>query len=112
VGGNSTVVSVGAGAAGASSVPGVYRRDSRWVAVYREDGVHPKESPATAWSPQGAPRTFREAREIKLRDTAEGAARRAGPTLHSYALAWVDHAPVAASTTSSTITPAASTGAG
>jgi hypothetical protein len=65
----------------ASSVPGVYRRGSRWVAVYREDGVQRKESAAT----------FREAREIKIRRTAQEAARRAGPTLHSYALAWVDH---------------------
>jgi integrase len=64
-----------------SSMPGVYRRGSRWVAVYREDGVQRKQSAAT----------FREAREIKIRRTAEEAARRAGPTLHSYALGWVDH---------------------
>ncbi len=65
----------------ATLVPGVYRRGSRWVAVYREDGHQRKESAAT----------FREAREIKVRRTAEEAARRAGPTLHSYALEWVDH---------------------
>jgi integrase len=65
----------------ASSMPGVYRRGSRWVAVYREDGVQRKESAAT----------FREAREIKIRRTAQESARRAGPTLHSYALEWVDH---------------------
>ena len=35
--------------------------------------------------------TFREAREIKIRRSAEEASRRAGSTLHSYALEWVDH---------------------
>jgi integrase len=65
----------------ATTVPGVYQRGSRWVAVYRHDGRQHKES---------AP-TFREAREIKVRRTAQEAARTAGPTLHSYALEWVDH---------------------
>jgi hypothetical protein len=64
-----------------TSHPGVYRRGARWVAVYREDGRQRKESAAT----------FREAREIKVRRTAEEVARRAGPTLHSYALQWVDN---------------------
>jgi integrase len=64
-----------------TSTPGVYARGSRWVAVYLEDGRQRRRS---------AP-TFRAAREIKVRATAEEAARRAGPTLHSYALEWVDH---------------------
>src|SRR5437762_12066620 len=64
-----------------TSTTGVYARGSRWVAVYREDGVQRKQSAAT----------FREAREIKIRRTAQEAARRAGPTLHSYALERVDH---------------------
>lgn len=64
-----------------TSHPGVYRRGSRWVAVYREDGRQRKQSAST----------FREAREIKIRRTAEEASRRAGRTLHSYALEWVDH---------------------
>jgi hypothetical protein len=64
-----------------TSHPGVYRRGSRWVAIYRIDGRQHKQSAAT----------FREAREIKIRRTAEEVARRAGPTLHSYALEWVDH---------------------
>jgi integrase len=64
-----------------TSHPGVYRRGSRWVAVYRIDGRQRKESAAT----------FREAREIKLRRSAEAACDAAGPTLHSYALEWVDH---------------------
>src|SRR5918994_2472717 len=64
-----------------TSHPGVYRRGSRWVAVYRIDGRQRKESAAT----------FREAREIKLRRAAEAACDAAGPTLHSYALEWIDH---------------------
>ena len=50
------------------------------MAVYRAGGRQRKQSAAT----------FREAREIKIRRTAEEASR-AGPTLHSYALEWVDH---------------------
>lgn len=64
-----------------TSTPGVYARGSRWVAVYLEDGRQRRRS---------AP-TFREAREIRIRATAQEAARRAGPTLHSYALEWVDY---------------------
>jgi len=64
-----------------TTTPGVYERGSRWVAVYREDGRQRKQSAAT----------FREAREIKLRRTAQEAARGAGSTLHGYALQWVDH---------------------
>jgi integrase len=63
-----------------TSTPGVYARGSRWVAVYLEDGRQRRRS---------AP-TFRAAREIKIRAIAREAARRAGPTLHSYALEWVD----------------------
>jgi integrase len=51
------------------------------VAVYLADGRQRRRS---------AP-TFRAAREIKVRATAEEAARRAEPTLHGYALEWVDH---------------------
>jgi hypothetical protein len=51
------------------------------VAVYGQDGRQRKEFAAT----------FREAREIKIRRGAEEADRRAGPTLHAYALEWVDH---------------------
>jgi hypothetical protein len=58
-----------------TATPGVYARGSRWVAVYLEDGRQRRRS---------AP-TFRAA-EIKVRATAEEAARRAGPTLHRYAL--------------------------
>ena len=51
------------------------------MAVHRRDGRQRKEFAAT----------FREAREIKIRRSAEEASRRAGSTLHSYALEWVDH---------------------
>ena len=64
-----------------TSHPGVYRRGSRWVAVYRIDGRQHKESAAT----------FREAREIKVRRAARAASEAAGPTLHAYALEWIDH---------------------
>jgi len=50
------------------------------VAVYRQDGRQRKEFAAT----------FREAREIKIRRSAEEASRRAGSTPHSYALESVD----------------------
>src|SRR5277367_163608 len=64
-----------------TAVPGVYARGARWVAVYLEDGRQRRRSAAT----------FREAREIKVRATAQEAARQAGSTRHSYALEWVDH---------------------
>src|SRR5439155_4248551 len=64
-----------------TATPGVYARGSRWVAVYLEDGRQRRRSALT----------FREAREIKVRATANEAAGRAGPTLHGYALDWVDH---------------------
>jgi hypothetical protein len=51
------------------------------VAVYRQDRRQHKQFAAT----------FREARQIKIRRTAEEASRRPGPTLHAYALEWVDH---------------------
>jgi integrase len=51
------------------------------VAVYVEAGRQRRRS---------AP-TFRAAREIKARATAKEAERHAGPTLHGYALEWVDH---------------------
>src|SRR4051794_17617032 len=64
-----------------TSCPGVYRRGSRYVAVYRlDDGQH-KEAAAT----------FEQARAIKLAREAQRRDRLAGPTLHGYALAWVEH---------------------
>lgn len=59
--------------------PGVYRRGSGYVAIYRLDGRQHKESAAT----------FAEARTIKLRRDAQARDERRGPTLHAYALDWV-----------------------
>jgi len=60
--------------------PGVFRRGSRYVAIYGTGGRQRKQAAAT----------LVEAVAIKrARDAAEHALRR-GPTLHEYALAWVD----------------------
>jgi len=69
------------------------------VAVYLQDGRQRRRSAAT----------FRGAREIKIRAIAQEAARRAGPTLHSYALEWVDHYAGRVRMTSLTIARGAST---
>jgi len=58
---------------------GVYRRGSRFVAVYRRGGRQRKESAAS----------FAEARALKRRREAEELSERRGPTLHEHALAWV-----------------------
>jgi hypothetical protein len=63
-----------------TSVPGVYRRGSRFVVVYRIEGHQRKQAAAT----------LAEARAIKLARDAETRAERRGPTLHEYALAWLD----------------------
>jgi integrase len=58
--------------------PGVYRRGSRFIAVYRRGGRQHKES---------AP-SFAEARALKLRREAEERAQRSGPLLAEHALRW------------------------
>jgi hypothetical protein len=63
-----------------TSCPGVYRRGSRFVAVYREGGRQRKKTTAS----------FAQAREIKLAQSAAARAERRGPRLHSYALSWLD----------------------
>jgi integrase len=63
-----------------TAVPGVYRRGSRFVVIDREDGRQRKQAVAT----------FTEARELKMRRRAQAITARRGPTLHSYALEWVD----------------------
>jgi integrase len=63
-----------------TTFPGVYRRGSRFVAVYRRGGRQRKETVAT----------FAKAREIKLARDANSRAERRGPTLHSHALAWLN----------------------
>ena len=63
-----------------TDVPGVYRRGSRFVAVYRVDGRQHKHSAAT----------LAEARAIKLACQADARERRRGPTLQTFSLAWLD----------------------
>lgn len=63
-----------------TDVPGVYRRGSKFVAIYRAGGRQHKESA----------HTLAEARAIKLAREGEARAARRGPTLHTYALAWLD----------------------
>jgi integrase len=67
------------GVAQATAHPGVYRRGTQYVAVYRRDGRQRKESAAK----------FAEARAIKLARDAEASEERRGPTLHAYAPALV-----------------------
>jgi hypothetical protein len=63
-----------------TSFPGVYRRGSRFVVVYRSNGRQRKQAAAT----------LAEARTVKLERAAQARAERRGPTLHAYALAWLD----------------------
>jgi integrase len=60
--------------------PGVYRRGSKFVVVYRVGGRQCKQSAAT----------FSEACVLKLARDAEARDQRRGPTLHAYALSWLD----------------------
>jgi integrase len=63
-----------------TEVPGVYRRGSRFVVVYRADGRQCKQYADT----------FSEARVIKLKREGEARALRRGPTLHEFSLSWLD----------------------
>jgi integrase len=63
-----------------TSVPGVYRRGSHFVVVYRVGGRQRKQTAST----------LAEARALKLGRDAEARAARRGPTLHGYALDWID----------------------
>lgn len=60
--------------------PGVYRRGSRFVVVYRAGGRQCKQSAAT----------LMEARALKFERDAQAREQRRGPTLHAYALRWLD----------------------
>jgi hypothetical protein len=59
-----------------TDVPGIYRRGSKFVVVYRAEGRQHKQSVTT----------FAEARAFKLRRDAEARAMRRGPTLHEFSL--------------------------
>jgi integrase len=63
-----------------TDVPGVYRRGSRFVVVYRAEGRQHKQ----------AAETMADARAIKLQRDGEARARRRGPTLHEFSLSWLD----------------------
>ena len=63
-----------------TDAPGVYRRGSKYVVVYRADGRQRKQSADT----------LAEARAIKLQRDGEARALRRGPTLHAFALGWLD----------------------
>jgi hypothetical protein len=63
-----------------TDIPGVYRRGSRFVVVYRVDGRQRNQSAET----------FADARAIKLQRDGEARARRRGPTRHEFSLSWLD----------------------
>ena len=63
-----------------TEVPGVYRRGSKFVVVYRVEGRQRKQSADT----------LAGARAIKLQRDGEARALRRGPTLHGFSLSWLD----------------------
>ena len=63
-----------------TDVPGIYRRGSKFVVVYRVDGRQRKQSVDT----------HGEACAIKLVRDGEARALRRGPTLHGFSLSWLD----------------------
>jgi integrase-like protein len=63
-----------------TELAGVYRRGSKFVAVYRVEGRQRKQSADT----------LADARAIKLQRDGEARAQRRGPTLHEFSLSWLD----------------------
>jgi integrase len=63
-----------------TDVPGVYRRGSRFVVVYRVGGRQHKQYADS----------LGEARAIKLVRQGEARAHRRGPTLHAFSVSWLD----------------------
>jgi integrase len=63
-----------------TDAPGIYRRGSKYVVVYRVEGRQRKHYADT----------LAEARAIKLERDGEARALRRGPTLHGFSLAWLD----------------------
>ena len=63
-----------------TEVPGVYRRGSKFVVVYRAEGRQREQSVDT----------LADAKAIKLQRDGEARARRRGPTLHEFSLFWID----------------------
>jgi len=60
--------------------PGVYRRGSKFVAVYRVEGRQRKQSVDT----------LADAKALKLQRDGEARAVRSDPTLHAFSLSWLD----------------------
>ncbi len=63
-----------------TDVPGIYRRGSKFVVVYRVEGRQRKQSADT----------LADACAIKLKRDGETRAQRRGPTLHEFSLSWLD----------------------
>ncbi|MEA2131212.1 MAG: hypothetical protein QOJ85_4103 [Solirubrobacteraceae bacterium] len=63
-----------------TDVPGVYRRGSKFVVVYRAEGRQRKRSADT----------LAEAKAVKLQRDGEARAGRRGRTLHEFGLSWLD----------------------
>ena len=63
-----------------TDVPGVYRRGSKFVAVYRAGGRQHKESADT----------LAEAQAIKLKRDGQARTERRGPTLNEFSLSWLE----------------------
>jgi hypothetical protein len=63
-----------------TDAPGIYRRGSRYVVVYRVEGRQRKQYADS----------LAEARAVKLERDGEARALRRGPTLHGFSLAWLD----------------------
>jgi len=63
-----------------TDAPGIYRRGSKYVVVYRIGGRQRKQYAGT----------LAEARAIKLEREAQARALRRGPTLHGFSLSWLD----------------------
>ncbi len=63
-----------------TDAPGIYRRGSKYVVVYRVAGRQRKQYADT----------LAQARAIKRKRDAEGRALRRGPTLHGFSLSWLD----------------------
>jgi integrase len=63
-----------------TGAPGIYRRGSKYVVVYRVGGRQRKQYTDT----------LAQARAIKLKRDSEARALRRGPTLHGFSLSWLD----------------------
>jgi len=63
-----------------TDAPGIYRRGSKYVVVYRVEGRQRKQYADT----------LAQARAIKLKRDGEARALRRGPTLHGFGLSWLD----------------------